>query len=77
MEPAKSLRKVIFEFEDGKALVLEGKSLDNWEYICMVKSDYLLPRHETDVLAKIHGGIVRGFVMKSALKSKAIERMVK
>ena len=63
----KELTKVVFTFKDGKELVLKGQELESWELICSLKSDYLLPGDETNVLASTLNGILRGFVPRNAL----------
>jgi len=58
----KELRKVTFTFEDGSEKVLEGEELNQWEAICFLCSDYLLPGAPDHVLANLYGGLVQGFV---------------
>jgi len=63
----KQLKKVTFTFEDGSEKVLEGEELVDWEVICSMHSDYLLPGAPDHVLATMYGGIVQGFVPASAV----------
>jgi len=62
-----NLKKVTFEFEDGSQKVLEGDELAEWEMICYLQSDYLLPGNSTHVLASAYSGIVRGFMPPEAV----------
>lgn len=57
-----NLKKVTFEFEDGSQKVLEGDELTEWETICILQSDYLLPGNSSHVLATGYGGLIQGFV---------------
>jgi len=58
----KELRRVTFAFADGTEKVLKGEELANWEVICYMHSDYLLPGAPDHALAEMCGGLVRGFV---------------
>ena len=59
------LKKVVFEFDNGKK-ELTGKELENWEFVCSMKSDYIYPFSPTDVLGKKFGGIIMGFFPKDS-----------
>jgi len=61
------LKKVTFEFEDGSQRVLEGDELAEWETICYLQSDYLLPGNPSHVLGSGYGGLVRGFMPPEAV----------
>lgn len=62
------LKKVTFQFADGSEKVLEGEELAQWEVICLSHSDYLLPGAPGHVLVSAWGGLVRGFMPKSAIE---------
>jgi len=62
-----NLKKVTFEFEDGSQRVLVGDELAEWETICYLQSDYLLPGNPSHVLASGYGGLVRGFLPPEAV----------
>lgn len=62
----KDLSEIVFVFEDGKRLVLKEDALRKFEAICCLKSDYLLPRHETDFLGATP--LVAGFFKNEANK---------
>ena len=64
------ITKVTFIFEDGSQRVLEGEELEAWTTICYLYSDYLLPGAPNHVLAKLFGGIVRGFVPPQAITKR-------
>ena len=55
----KEITKITYEFKGGKKLVLKGKELDNYKFICLMHSDYALPADENSKV-KIRG-IVKGF----------------
>ncbi|MEW6556064.1 MAG: hypothetical protein AB1349_01765 [Elusimicrobiota bacterium] len=71
------LKKVIFEFENGKKKILTGKELDQWTFICMLHSDYLLPQEPDDILASMFNGLIRGFFSREYIAKKMAEGKVK
>ena len=66
----KELINVTFTFKDGSQRILLGDELVQWEVICLMQSDYLLPGGPDHVLATGHGGLVRGFVPPGALNKE-------
>ena len=63
----KKLKCVTFTFQDGSTKVLRGQELEDWETICALQSDYLLPGDSDHILAVGYGGLVRGFVPPTAI----------
>ena len=61
------IKQAVFTFVDGSQKTLEGVELEDWETICLMHSDYLLPGGPDYVLAFSYGGLVRGFVPRTAL----------
>jgi hypothetical protein len=68
--PLKELTAVVFVFEDGATLTLDGDNLTNWVAICYMHSDYLLPGNERMVLASGYGDLIQGFVPPEICKEQ-------
>lgn len=62
----KEIKYVTFEFEDGTKKILKGDELLQWQVLCLMKSDYLLPGGPDHVLAEGHGGLVKGWIPEKA-----------
>lgn len=62
------LKQVTFTFADGSQKVLKGEELEQWEVICAMHSDYLLPGAPNHILAQMLDGIIQGFVPPEAIK---------